>query len=102
MRWFGTVAGGLAALSLTLAGAAAQTPAAQTPTIQTPTAQTPATQSPASRAPARPAAAAPVQKTFLRPALASDAVRLEAALKGEAGGPLKPAAQSRRWHRRLC
>ncbi|MDP4025810.1 alpha-2-macroglobulin [Methylobacterium sp. NEAU 140] len=96
MRWFGTVAGGLAALSLTLAGAAAQTPAAQTPTIQTPTAQTPASQTPASRAPARPAAAAPVQKTFLRPALASDAVRLEAALKGEAGGPLKPAAQSRR------
>ena len=52
---------------------------------------------PAAKAPTRPAASpAPFQKTFVRETLASDAVRLEAALKAEAGGPLKPASQSRR------
>ncbi len=35
-------------------------------------------------------------RSFVRPGLASDAIRLEATLKAEAGGPLAPAAQSRR------
>lgn len=53
---------------------------------------------PAAKAPPRApvASPAPFQKTFVRETLASDAVRLEAALKAEAGGPLKPAAASRR------
>ncbi|MGU3538624.1 alpha-2-macroglobulin family protein [Methylobacterium sp. A54F] len=39
---------------------------------------------------------APAPKSFVREALASAAVRLETALRGEAAQPLKPAAQSRR------
>ena len=35
-------------------------------------------------------------RSFVRPGLASDAIRLEATLKAEAGGSLAPAAQSRR------
>jgi alpha-2-macroglobulin len=47
-------------------------------------------------APRMPAAApAPFARTFVRTDLASAAVRLETALKAEAGGPLRPAAQSR-------
>ncbi|MCJ2012573.1 alpha-2-macroglobulin family protein [Methylobacterium sp. J-076] len=66
--WIDAVAGGLAALLLMAAPAAAQTKPPP----------------------------APVPKTFARPTLASDAVRLEAALKAEAPAPLPPAAQSRR------
>jgi hypothetical protein len=52
---------------------------------------------PAARTAPRPASAAPTPfaKTFVRADLASAAVRLETALKGEAGGPLRPAGQSR-------
>ncbi|MCJ2096612.1 alpha-2-macroglobulin family protein [Methylobacterium sp. J-072] len=42
----------------------------------------------------RAAQATAFEKSFVRNDLASAAVRLEAALKAEAGGPLKPAAQS--------
>ncbi len=75
-RWIDAVAGVLAGLLLTAAPAAAQTKAPPKP--------------------AAPSAPAPFQKTFSRPNLASEAVRLEAALKTEAGGPLAPAAQTRR------
>nr|WP_238249567.1 alpha-2-macroglobulin [Methylobacterium persicinum] len=51
---------------------------------------------PPAKAPVATPAAAPVQKTFSRLTLASDAVRLDAALKAEAPTPLPPAAQSRR------
>ncbi|SFL47638.1 alpha-2-macroglobulin family protein [Methylobacterium pseudosasicola] len=47
---------------------------------------------PAARAAQRQAAA--FEKSFVRSDLASSAVRLEAALKAEAGGPLRPAGQS--------
>ncbi|WP_375465343.1 alpha-2-macroglobulin [uncultured Methylobacterium sp.] len=52
-------------------------------------------QMPAARTVAK-AAPVPFAKTFVREGLASAAVRLEASLKGEAGGPLRPAAQARR------
>ncbi|MEE7485584.1 hypothetical protein, partial [Methylobacterium oryzae] len=61
-------------------------------------AQTPLAQSlPTARTAPRPvtAVAAPFTRTFVRPDLASAAVRLETALKAEAGGPLRPAGQSR-------
>ena len=55
-------------------------------------AQTP----PAARTTSRPAAAAaPFARSFVRTDLASASVRLEAALKAEAGGALRPAGQSR-------
>ncbi|RUP16607.1 MAG: alpha-2-macroglobulin family protein, partial [Methylobacterium sp.] len=52
---------------------------------------------PAARTTARPvsAASASFAKSFVRADLASAAVRLETALKAEAGGPLRPAGQSR-------
>ena len=65
--WLQAVAGGLAALCLA-APAAAQPKPAQ----------------------------AAFARSFVRPGLASDAIRLEATLKAEAAGPLAPAAQSRR------
>ncbi|MCJ2050966.1 alpha-2-macroglobulin family protein [Methylobacterium sp. J-070] len=57
----------------------------------------PALAQPAPTAPAAPrsAGAAPFARGFVRADLASAAVRLEAALKSEAGSPLRPAGQSR-------
>ncbi|SEH95063.1 hypothetical protein SAMN02799636_04608 [Methylobacterium sp. 275MFSha3.1] len=84
MARLGRLAGALALL-----GGIASNPAlAQTsPALSPPTARTaprPAT-----------AVAAPFARTFVRADLASAAVRLETALKAEAGGPLRPAGQSR-------
>ncbi|WP_132253652.1 alpha-2-macroglobulin family protein [Methylobacterium segetis] len=78
------LAEGLLAAGL-LAGAAGPA-AAQAPSA-------PAAQAPSTPA-ARTAKVAP-PKTFLREALASSGVRLEAALRSEAGKGLKPAAQAR-------
>ena len=75
--WIQAVAGGLAVLLMAAAPVAAQP-------------------KPPAKAPVATPAAAPVQKTFSRLTLASDAVRLDAALKAEAPTPLPPAAQSRR------
>lgn len=84
MARLGRLAGALALL-----GGIAGVPAlAQSPLAQSP---------PAARTAPRPATAiaAPFARTFVRPDLASAAVRLETALKAEAGGPLRPAGQSR-------
>ncbi|WP_449409470.1 alpha-2-macroglobulin family protein [Methylobacterium komagatae] len=72
--WIDAVAGGLATLLLTAAPVSAQP----------------------RPLPAAAPQPAPFQKTFARPNLASDAVRLEASLKAEAGTNLPPATQSRR------
>ena len=76
-RRVGMLAGSLALAGLGIVPVAAQSP--PTPAVRT-----------------APKPAPSAKKTFLREFLASSAVRLETALKAEAGGPLKPAAQSRR------
>ncbi|MDP4002790.1 alpha-2-macroglobulin [Methylobacterium sp. NEAU K] len=75
MSWLDRLAGALALLGCLACGPAS----AQT--------------APTSRAAPRQAAA--FAKSFVRDDLASAAVRLEAALRAEAGGPLRPAGQSR-------
>ncbi len=80
----GHVAGLLAGLSATVL---AFGPAA---------AQQPASPAPRRAALVQPAARSQAPKSYVRPALASDAVRLEARLQGEAGAGAKSAAQWRR------